>query len=365
MQQLQKNRLFAGVSPELISEIGADMNLVRYDRDDIIFREGDPGDCLYLVVEGSVRISKTGRGGQQETLGFIQPGNFFGEMALIDGQPRSAQATASESCTLGHVDNAAFARILEIAPRDLLMNFLRSSTERLRGINAHFISELMRNERVSVVGAMANSIIHDLNNPLFIIQNCIELIDERVPDPAVEKYVNMIRRASGNMGAMTQELLDFARGRSSIQPSRELVTAVFTELDEQISRLVPSNITLVREMESTAEIMVDVGRFARMLLNLVKNAIEAMPQGGMLRLKVSEERERVIFQISDTGCGIDPELQAKIFEPFVTFGKSKGTGLGMAIVKSVVDAHGGTIRLSSTVGEGTTVEVELPVASAE
>src|SRR6185436_13852199 len=181
--QLQQNRLFAGIPAELITDLGAAVDLFRFDTDDIIFREGDAADGLYLVVEGSVRISKCGRGSQQETLGFIQPGNFFGEMALIDGEPRSAQATAVESTLLGRVDHDTFERILAIAPRDLHMNFLRSVVERLRGLNAHFISELMRSERVTLVGSMANSVIHDLKNPICIIRSCAELMAKRVPDP--------------------------------------------------------------------------------------------------------------------------------------------------------------------------------------
>jgi signal transduction histidine kinase len=163
---------------------------------------------------------------------------------------------------------------------------------------------------------------------------------------------------------MTQELLDFARGESSFQMVREPVSSVLCELDSQMNRLIPTNVHLMREVDCTAEVMVDLGRFARMLLNLVKNAIEAMKAGGILRLAVRREYDRVLIRVSDTGCGMSPELQARIFEPFVTFGKSGGTGLGMAIAKSVVEAHGGTINVQSELGVGTTIEVALPVAAA-
>ena len=138
---------------------------MHLEEGEVIFREGDRGDLLYLVGEGSVKISKSGRGGEQETLSFIQPGNFFGEMVLLDGEPRSAMATAVGSTLLGTVDEPTFQRILELAPSRLHMNFLRSVTERLRSVNLHFISEVMRSERLSLVGSMANSIIHDLKTP--------------------------------------------------------------------------------------------------------------------------------------------------------------------------------------------------------
>ncbi len=361
--QLQNNRLFAGLSAELLNEIGSDMDLLRFDAADVIFNEGDAGDCLYLVCEGSIWISKMGRAGKQETLGYIHPGNFFGEMALIDGQPRSAQATAAEPAVLGRVDHATFERILERAPRDLHMNFLRSVVERLRGVNVHYISELMRAERLSLVGTMANSIIHDIKNPIHCIRSCAEMLQRRMPDPALGDFFNIINLATDRMLDMTQELLDFARGQTSIQLVRAPVRAVVTEFDQQINRLVPDSVHLIREgTDCDAAVMVDVGRFARILLNLAKNAIEAMPDGGILWLKVRQQDGQIIFRVSDTGCGIGPELQGKIFEPFVTFGKSKGTGLGMAIVKSVAESHGGTISLTSTVGIGTSVEIALPRA---
>ncbi len=363
--QLQGNRLFTGLSADVITDIGCDVELMRFAKDEVIFKEGEPGDCLYLVVDGSVRISKTGRGGQQETLGFIQPGNFFGEMALIDGQPRSAQATAAEGTLLGRMNSCSFERILENAPRDLHMNFLRSVVERLRGLNSHFITELMRTERLSTVGTMANSIIHDLKNPIHAIQTCVELITQRHDDPVTKQLVDIMNQSVENMKDMVQELLDFARGQSSLQFERRPAADVMQELDSQLVRMIPKNVHLVRDVHFCDDVRVDVGRFIRVLLNLVKNSVEAMPQGGVLRLELLQVGNEALFRVADTGGGIPADLLPKIFEPFVTYGKSKGTGLGMAIVKSVVDAHAGAIEVRSKVGVGTTVEITLPTLELE
>ena len=114
------NRLFDGLPAELATEFGAQMALLQFDEGERIFNEGDAGDRLYLLCKVSVRISKTGRGAQQETLGFIQAGHFFGEMALIDGKPRSAQATATGQPTvLARVDREIFDLILARAPSSL------------------------------------------------------------------------------------------------------------------------------------------------------------------------------------------------------------------------------------------------------
>lgn len=357
---LRENRLFAGLSAASVDRIRTGIGLLRFEAGDVIFLEGDPGDCLYLIIEGNVRISKAGRGGLQETLNCMGAGNFFGEMALVDGKTRSAQATATSETVLGRVDAATFNRVFEEEPLALHRNFLASVVERLRGTNSHFICELMRNERLALVGSMANSIVHDLKNPLTAIQTGAELIEVRMSDPSITEITALILKASRQLENMAQELLDFARGRSSLMLARHAAGSVIDELEGQFIKTLPPAFHVVRDIHVADDVNVDLGRFVRMLMNLAKNSIEAMPKGGILRLGLRQESQRVIFQIGDTGCGIPPEMMERIFEPFVSFGKSKGTGLGMAIAKSVVEAHGGQITVESKPGRGTTVEVALP-----
>lgn len=361
---LRENRLFAGLSPSTVDKIGAGISLREFAQDQIIFREGDPGDCLYLIIEGHVRISKTGRGRSQETLNCMGPGNFFGEMALVDGQVRSAQATATSPTVLGAVDAPTFSRILAEEPHTLHQNFLASVVERLRGINSHFIAELMRNERLALVGNMANSIVHDLKNPLCAILSCTELLEMRMPDEGVLEITQIIKKAASRLEHMAQELLDYARGQSSLTLNRHKAASVLEELQSQFVQTLSPAIHVVRDIQSAEDVKVDLGRFTRMLMNLVKNSLEAMPKGGILRLGLRQEDSRVIFLIGDTGCGIPAEMLEKIFEPFVSFGKSKGTGLGMAIAKSVIESHGGHITVQSKAGCGTTIEVSVPALPA-
>jgi signal transduction histidine kinase len=360
-QGLASNRLFEGIEPALLHEIAPEVNVVQLEGGEVIFREGDRGDLLYLVGEGSVKISKSGRGGEQETLGFIQPGNFFGEMALLDGQPRSAMATTAEATLLGTVDEHTFQHILELAPSRLHMNFLRSVTERLRSINTHFITEVMRTERLSLVGSMANSIIHDLKNPICIIRGCADLIADQTTDPRQLQLTKMMDNAVDGMLAMTQELLDYARGNSSLQCEVVSTWRLLDELHTQALCLLPGkNIQVAKDIRYEGNLNIDFPRLVRVLCNLIKNAREAMPTGGIITFGTEKVGDEVILRLSDTGIGIPPELLPKLFEPFVTHGKSHGTGLGMAIAKSVVDAHQGRISVTSVQGSGTTVEIKLP-----
>jgi signal transduction histidine kinase len=274
----------------------------------------------------------------------------------------ASPAARRRPTTLARLDQRAFARIVQIAPESFHGNFLRCVVERLRSVNSNFITELTRNERLSTVGSMANSVIHDLRNPIQIIRSCAEFVAARTDDEQICEFMRLQTRAVAQMTDMIQELLDFARGESSVHLERARAAAVFEELYGQLVRIIPDNIHLVKETDCNAELDVDVGRFARLLMNLVKNAIEAMPGGGILSISVRRDGESVIYKVADTGCGIPEDLQPRIFEPFVTHGKSKGTGLGLAIAKSVAQAHRGTITLNSKPGVGTTFEIRVPAA---
>ncbi len=366
IEHFSHNRLFEGINPEVLGNIASDVNVRRLREGEVIFREGDPGDSLYLVGKGSVKISKTGRGGKQETLGFIDSGNFFGEMALLDGQPRSAMATAVEATVLGSVTEGTFQHILELAPSRLHMNFLRSVTERLRSVNSHFISEVMRTERLSLVGSMANSIIHDLKNPICIVRCCSDLIASESNDPRLRELTSLLDGAVDGMLAMTQELLDYARGSTSLVKQPVSVWRLLEELNQQSLRLLPGkNIQFVKRIRYDGNIEIDLPRFTRVLCNLIKNSREAMPHGGILTITTDLVKEQFVLRISDTGAGVSPEILPKLFEPFITHGKTHGTGLGLAIAKSVVEAHNGKISISSVHGSGTTVDIRLPALLSE
>ncbi|MFL6540169.1 MAG: ATP-binding protein, partial [Chthoniobacterales bacterium] len=285
----------------------------------------------------------------------------FGEMALFDGQPRSAKATAAQPSLLASVDERSFQHILELAPSRMHMNFLRCVSDRLRHVNSHFISEVMRTERLSLVGSMANSILHDLKSPICIVRCSTDLIAAQTKDPKVKQLTTMIGKAVEGMMSMTQELLDYARGSSSLNKETISMWRLLDELGQQSLSLLPGqNIQFVKQIHFDGNLEIDLARFSRVMGNLIKNASEAMKGGGILTLSTELIENEVVIRLSDTGCGIPADILPKLFEPFVTHGKKHGTGLGMAIAKSIVESHGGKISVTSTPGNGTTVEIRLP-----
>src|SRR5437763_6766290 len=362
--QLSHNRLFEGLEPDLLKQIRKQVDVLKFKSGEVVFHEGDPGDSLYLVSEGSVKISKEDRGGREQVLDYIKPGNFFGEMALLEGKPRSAMATAAEPTLLGAVKEEIFQHLLELATSRLHMNFLRSISERLRSVNSHFINEVMLKERLSLVGSMASSIIQDLKNPICIVRCCSDLIASETNDPHLRELTSMLDGAVDGMLATTQELLDYARGSTQLHKQPISIWGILDELNQQSLRLLPgSNIHFVKHIRYEGNIEIDRARFVRMLSSVIKNSREAMVDGGILTITSDLVQGQVVLRISDTGVGISAEILPRLFEQFITPGKARGTGLGLAFVRSVVEAHGGKISISSVHGNGAPIDIPLPKPS--
>ena len=359
--RFSSNKLFSGIAPDLVAELEIIPEPVDFAPDVVIFREGEPAECLFLIAEGEVRISKRGRGGRQETLSSFGRDDFFGEMAIYDPAPRSAQATTLESTSLGRVRLDGLERMLELAPLEISANLTREFIRRLRRMDALLIRELIEAERLSLVGSMAAGIAHDFIDPIGTIGMSIQMLEAQSDDSTTRHWTEMIRRSVEMMQTMTRELVDYSKGDSSLDLQEVTVGEILMELEEQaLNRLAESNIQVKRKIEYEGRLTVDRNRFTRLLLNLVRNAAEVMVTGGELEISVDRSGERVRFHIEDTGGGVSEEVLPRIFQPFVTHGKRKGTGLGLAIAKSVVEAHGGTISIINNPGVGAHFLVEMP-----
>ena len=357
-----ENKLFRGIPSELAASVTP--RPARFEAGDIVFRDGDPAECLFLIETGTVRISKQGRGGRQETLAYFGPRDFFGEMGLYGGTTRSAQATAVGPVVVGCLERRDFEELLRAEPVRLVENLLQESVSRLRETDAHLIREMLEAERLSLVGSMLSAIVHDIRGPLSVIRGSADLLAEERDDGRRLKYTAMLRRGVDRIADMTQELLDYARGTTRLNLESVSPRAIMGELDEEVLRpLASSGIDIHFAVGFDDPIPIDRRRFFRVLHNIVKNAAEAMPQGGRLTITVEGVDGRAVFRIADTGVGIPADVLPTIFEPFVTHGKAGGTGLGMAIVHSVVEAHGGTILVESTPGKGTSFTITLPASA--
>jgi signal transduction histidine kinase len=222
--------------------------------------------------------------------------------------------------------------------------------------------ELIRAERLSVVGRMAASIIHDLKNPMTTIQGYASLLGRGDLDAETRgRFSRIITRTVDTFVEMTQEILDYSRGGGPLQKREVEVEGFIRDLCVFVERdFGDKGLVLECDLGFTGRLNMDESKMRRALYNIAANARDVMEPGGQLTITTRLDDGAVEFQLSDTGPGIPAEIQDSLFEPFVTFGKPTGTGLGLAIAKKTVKDHGGTIAVESAPGQGATFTIRLP-----
>ncbi len=232
-----------------------------------------------------------------------------------------------------------------------------------RAIELHELREaLLQKERLSAIGQMMSTIVHDLRSPINSIYGFMELLmDENISPEEKKEFAEIIRTEIQTITNMTREILDFAKGKTNILPRKSSVKQLFQRLEPQLEQLFRNtHITLKMENNARKLVYMDVEKMARVLYNIAKNAREAMGDSGEFTLRAYDGENEVIFELSDNGPGIPEEIRDRLFESFVTSGKKNGTGLGLAIVKKIVDEHHGSIEIETETGKGTTFYIRLP-----
>jgi signal transduction histidine kinase len=223
------------------------------------------------------------------------------------------------------------------------------------------LNERKKSERFVVIGQTAGMVGHDIRNPLQAITSDLYLIEDELknnPDCTSEDIAESIASINENIAYINKivsDLQDYTR-TLTINPSDVNLKALFSGM----SNLVPSIINLVLAVPSELTIKTDAMYLKRVMINLVINAVQAMPDGGKLTISATVEAGKVLISVSDTGVGIPEEIKPNLFKPMFTT-KAKGQGLGLAVVKRLVEALGGSISVESHVGRGSKFTVSLPL----
>ncbi len=240
--------------------------------------------------------------------------------------------------------------------------------------------QLSQAQKMDAVGRLAGGVAHDFNNLLTIILGNAEILYDLMPeDDPLRERIATISRVAERSSLLTRQLLAFSRTQV-IQPKACDLNTMVSVSESMLRRLIRENIEFCTAIEPKLErVFMDPVQLEQIILNLILNARDAMPEGGTLTVATSHRdlddalketvvpdkiwRRYVVLSVVDTGCGMAPEIQDKIFEPFFTT-KEKGTGLGLSTVYGIVEKSGGTIRVNSEPGHGTTFHVFLPPAAA-
>ncbi len=535
VENLRSNALFKYCSDADIRNILRVLREETFQSNTIIFNENSHGERLYLILEGKVRISKITRGGQETTLALLGKGDFFGEMELLDNEPRSARTRALEKTIAAGISKNDFDSLIK-SNHIITLNLLKTISRRLRtadqtivselehtieisrqhigklnllidaaktvnstldldklldiiletaiksisadrgtlylldeakseiwskalrgtevieirlpvgkglagyvaktgetinipdayndarfnpevdkksgyhtnnmlcmpmrnrdkkiiGVfqmlnkkggaftaddeefinalsihasiaieNARIAQEMVNNERLSAVGRMASTIIHDIKNPMGTLRVYAQVMKKKSGNEEAAKLADEMITQVDRFVNMTQEILDFSRGVSSTNIEEvefgNIMEGVLLFIEKDLTK---RKVKLEHDLGYKGKAKIDQDKIVRVFYNIASNAADAMPNGGTLSVSTAEQDGMVKIDFRDTGTGMPEEVKRKIFEPFVTYGKKHGTGLGMAIVKKVMDDHKGKIEIESELGKGTTIRLLLPI----
>ncbi len=225
--------------------------------------------------------------------------------------------------------------------------------------------ELIKKERLAAIGQMASVVGHEIRNPLAVINNSIYFIKTKLnqagePDPKLAKHIKIIESEIQQANGIINEILTYSRQRE-LKPERVFIN---TWLEEVLSVYpFPAHIALDKQLDPlNPPVDIDITEMQQAVRNLIGNGIEVMPQKGTVRIRTAVQPDgTVCLSVGDTGSGIPPDVLDKIFAPFFTT-KARGTGLGLAVVRKVIDRHRGRVDVESVVGKGTTFHLYLPVA---
>ena len=531
MDKLRSNKLFEGLSDSHFERLKSIIKIKNFAKDTALIEEGVHGETLYLLISGTVKVTKTSDNGTELVLAIRSSGDFFGEMSLLEDAPRSARIMAIEDCEAGLIPKKDFTQMMLQEPQ-VALNILRTVSARLRQTNDQiiesflereknhqkqierfqalfefskaiaadseeralfklapvivrdqlncdnvmlflydkateevislddrgtqlrfsvvdtiysniiqikktlqindftslehyrnaepssfwkntvsvmvapiveertvkgcivikcnelrkwpgddeaFVSTLssyvaitLRNinlrkqmlvtEKLSAVGKVSSSILHDFKNLLSVIDNYAKFILKADHLNDVKEYVDKILTSSNLMISMSHEVLFYAQGEVKLNrkewPLLDTFNTVIQLLDNHLK---DKQIALTIHVPQSISYNFDSDKISRAFYNLLLNACEAVPKSnGAITIDAKAEGKILSIVVSDNGSGISQQVLPRIFDPFVTT-KSHGTGLGLAIVKNIVDAHGGKIEAQSHQGGGTRFIMSFPL----
>jgi signal transduction histidine kinase len=222
--------------------------------------------------------------------------------------------------------------------------------------------ELIRQERIATIGRLSTSIVHDLRNPLAAIYGGAEmLIDGALSAPQVQRLASNIYKSSRRMQQLLQELVDAGRGKSSGAEVCRLKEVVDAAYEAYSGTAEAQSVRVAIDVPETIELPLERARMERVFMNLIDNALAAMPQGGSLSIGAKPEDRNVVVRVEDSGPGIAAQIRGQLFQPFVTAGKKNGVGLGLAFSHQTVLDHGGALWVDSASASGACFFIKLPL----
>ncbi|NWF70736.1 MAG: cyclic nucleotide-binding domain-containing protein [Chloroflexi bacterium] len=394
-EKLKAVPIFIDLDDEQIAQLAALGQVISIERDQIVFRDGDDSEHVYFILSGSVSIFKHDETGKQYELKTEHAGDFFGEVAVLDGGRRSATVKTLLPCEFFILSRQAFLSLIQTSPTLLTRLFtaltsdMRASTERYlrEELEKQRLQSEMELERHRALAQMVAGVAHELNTPLGIINTAAGLIKQRLQSD-VFTNVGFDRKTR----AIFEDIVEAAtlmeanvmRAHKLVQSFKNVSVSQIADTKKRldIAEVIIETLSLYKISARRAKIDIQFqdalgdhtriwlgyrGYLSQVLLNLLTNIERyAYPRevGGAAQVVLSADDTRGVYivVVRDHGRGIPPESLPRVFDPFFTTGRAEGgTGLGLAIVHSMMTSGlKGSVTLESTVGAGTSVILAFP-----
>jgi signal transduction histidine kinase len=230
--------------------------------------------------------------------------------------------------------------------------------------NAELVEKLLQAERVQSLGKMANFLIQDIKKPILVSKRYAEHLRSKPLPPDTLQILDMLLEQLTQVADLVQTTSSYSEGKTILRALNVSLNNTLADYASRVEQYVESRkCQILADYDKDVTVKLDVKEFFQSYMHIIKNACDAMPDGGKIYISTKRADKKVEIRVKDNGLGIPDGIKDKIFEPFMTHGKKEGTGLGLAITKKIIEVHNGAIEVQSSLGEGATFIITLPVAS--
>ena len=373
---------FPNLSQEDLAELASVAQICSYPADIVLCQEGHIEEIFYIIVSGKVGVTQQLDQDTQHFLKYLEPGEFFGEIALLQEGPRIATITTAEPTTVLEIHSDAFMSVLQRSP-PMAIRIMLEVTRRLRDADQRAIAGLRR-KNVELVKAYAaleeqqqqrtkflTTVAHELRTPLTAAIGYLKLINSDMVQP--EQTSSFLETVDDNLEAVVHLVNNilFLQELDMITPVFEPLKAeevVLQAVRETVEQATEAGLTVSTSIESgVPQILGDAGGLSRAVSALLDNAVKFSCDGGEITVRLWADSGTLRIEIHDSGIGFPTTRSDDVFEPFKRIEPNVerlfgGVGLGLPIAKHIVELHGGHIETQSQEGKGSTFTIVLPVA---
>jgi len=344
--------VFEGIGKREIKELKKLFEDVTFQKDQIIVKEDEYGEEIYILKKGHALVTKRGN-----VLAELHPGDIIGEMSF-HGAARSATVVPVEETILAKSDGKAFYKLLSEHPK-IAICLLKTVSSRLRKIDDKVVEKALQEERLAILGKLGSTIIHDLKSPLSAIKGYANILEVAEENEKLKKYAKSISKSVDFTFGMIEDILEFGRDTTTLDMRMVNISQFFREVIELFGEGTDNKEIEIKILPCDGLYFeLDPFKMKRVFLNLMKNAREAIEVKGKIEIGAEKTKSGIKLFVRDNGVGMPPEVACRIFEPFFTHGK-RGTGLGMTVVRKIIDDLKGEIKIESAKGKGTTFNILL------